>query len=88
MTVDLHQLEKDLKFLADSMAERYKKAQDGYTTARITASEIMKKAKRRADAFIREAERTRGRAAEDTAQADRALASIQGLRRSLEKELS
>jgi len=86
MAVDLNNLEKDLKFLADSMAERYKSAQDNYTAARITASEIMTKAERRANALIREAERTRSQAASDVSKTDNALASVQGLRRSLEKE--
>jgi hypothetical protein len=75
MSVDLHQLEKDLKFLADSMAERYKKTQDAYTAAR-----------KKAQALVREAEKTKEQAEEDTSRANRALANIQGLRQSLEKE--
>lgn len=88
MTLDLHQLEKELKFLADSMAERYKKAQDAYTATRIATSELVKKAEKKADTFVEEAARARGRAANNVSKADSALAAVQVLRQSLEKEQS
>lgn len=88
MSVDLHQLEKDLKLLADLMAERYKKTQDAYTATRIAASELVKKAEKKVDAFVEEAERARRQAARNVSDADEALAGIQRLVENLEKEQS